>query len=106
MTRSRITRRCGLAAAARDRPVRRKNRAICELRGLPDGRAPAFEGIVILVMRPGSFAEARDAEPGERSGIIIEVSSGLHALTPRFWLPSAGIPAIVKASRKFTKMRG
>ena len=50
-----------------------RDRAICELRGLPEPGVPAFDGPVVLVARDLAPAETATLNPETVLGIITEV---------------------------------
>ena len=72
-----------------------RDRAICELRGLPEPGVPAFEGTVILVARDLAPAETATLNPETVLGIITEV--GGPTSHTAILAAQLGIPAIVKA---------
>ena len=71
-----------------------RDRAICELRGLPEPGVPAFEGTVILVARDLAPAETATLNPETVLGIITEV--GGPTSHTAILAAQLGIPAIVK----------
>jgi len=71
-----------------------RDRAICELRGLPEPGVPAFEGTVILVARDLAPAETATLNPDTVLGIITEV--GGPTSHTAILAAQLGIPAIVK----------
>ena len=72
-----------------------RDRAICELRGLPEPGVPAFDGTVILVARDLAPAETATLNPETVLGIITEV--GGPTSHTAILAAQLGIPAIVKA---------
>ena len=72
-----------------------RDRAICELRGLPEPGVPAFDGPVVLVARDLAPAETATLNPETVLGIITEV--GGPTSHTAILAAQLGIPAIVKA---------
>ena len=71
-----------------------RDRAICELRGLPEPGVPAFDGPVVLVARDLAPAETATLDPETVLGIITEV--GGPTSHTAILAAQLGIPAIVK----------
>ena len=73
-----------------------RDRAICELRGLPEPGVPAFDGPVVLVAHDLAPAETATLDPDTVLGIITEV--GGPTSHTAILAAQLGIPAIVKAA--------
>ena len=81
-----------------------RDRAICELRGLPEPGVPAFDGPVVLVARDLAPAETATLNPETVLGIITEV--GGPTSHTAILAAQLGIPAIVKAEGIMTVEEG
>ncbi len=74
-----------------------RDRAMCELRGLPAPGVPSFDEPVILVARDLAPAETATLNPEKVKGIITEI--GGPTSHTAILAAQLGIPAIVKAYR-------